>query len=412
MLREMRALLRTLPLTVAVWSAASVAIAQPTGEEAYALRRIEAVVAYLDGDENDPDFQYASLPYLTEFLRENGADALEPALRETTYRFVVRWLEALRGELDEAGAVRSGIAIRLTRWFSDDAVRELLYEALELNFENVPRKPELFAVLRELEMTETLPHFQDVLDEFGALAPEEYRRAAYPYPIREAFDCLAALGGDAEAPRLAPFLRAEVPDAIRVRALMALGAMAGERARAALVGVDRESASPVVRWAIGDALCELDDPAGAGVLIEVLRERSQVQAWTSLRLAAGRPLPTLEDADAWLADVGDSLRASRLAAVRAAGYAVGGLETRDEHRALLDAAADEEEFVRRTAWDEIVRILGEDPSRGLFWTYHDRLRGRDVDVPVRPGMKLTAEAAAKLRGRQTSILARVRESWE
>jgi len=387
------------------------ASAQPASEE-YAAQRLEAVVKYLDGDDNDSDFQYAALPYLTEFLEENGAEGLKPELRETTYRFVVRWLEALRQDLVESESVRAGIAIRLTRWFPDETVRDLLYETLELNFERVPRKPELFDALRVIGMTETLPHFQDLLDEFGALEPEEYRRAAYPYPIREAFDCAAVLGGDDEAHRIAPFLRVGVPDSIQVRAFAALATMGGEKAHAILSGVDTESASPVARWALGDALCALDDPAGARVLLALIQESNNVQAWSSLRLAAGRALPAAADAEAWVAGLSASLRASRLEAVRAAGYDIGELTTREQHRALLDAAADDAEFVRRTAWDEIVRILGDDPSDGLFWTYRDRLRGRDVDMRVRPAAKLTEEAAVKLHGRQTAFLAGVREAWE
>lgn len=386
------------------------------GTEEYELARAEAVVELLKNDETDPNLQYRASPFLVTFLQQRGAEGLSEEAREQTAAFIRTALEGLRvpsGE--EAPRIRGGIAVRLVPWFADEVVRDLLYETLELNFDQVAWRPEFFDALRTVGLTEALPHFRAVVDEFAALPPSEYRTARYPYPIREAFACLAVLGGDEEAPRLSAYLRPGVPESIRGPALTALGVMNGPRAFGLLrefAGDELEfaGATRVERLACGEAFAAHDDPRAARVFLDLLHESEGPRAWAALRGISGRPLPTLDVATAWVEELGDtSLRASRLAAIEESGYAIGDLGTPEERAALIAAATDDERTLRRAAFDELVRILGTDPSHGRFWVFRAERRGIEVDVVVRPGEPLSDEDDLLLRRSQARHLERLRE---
>lgn len=385
--------------------------------EEYVEARVEAVVAFLGDAENDPDLQYASSPFLVTYLRAHGVEGLSDASRAATERFVKGALEGLRGEASEAVRLRGGIAIRLAPWFADEEVRSLLHEALELNFEQVAWRPEFFATLRQIGLAESIDHFRAVVDDFAALEPEALRTAPFPYPIREAFRCLAAFGGEEEADRLRPYLRPGVPAAIRAAALSALGEMDGPRAHELLIGFADASESdpdgePAAAWemqAAGEALVAHDDVRGVHLLLDLARGSGGPRALAALRRAAGRAFPTVDDAADWVERLGDgSVRAARRAAIEEGGYAIGDLATAEERAALLAAAADDDPFRRRAAWEEVVALLGDDPSHGRFWTYRADRRGVEVDVVHRPGQPIEADEAAALRELQAEMVERAR----
>ncbi|MFG0316742.1 MAG: hypothetical protein ACF8XB_05675 [Planctomycetota bacterium JB042] len=385
--------------------------------EEYVEARVEAVVEFLGNAENDPDLQYASSPFLVSYLRAHGAEGLSDASRAATERFVKGALEGLRGPSSEAARLRGGIAIRLAPWFADAEVRSLLHEALELNFDQVAWRPEFFATLRQVGLAETLDHFRAVVDEFAALEPEELRTAPFPYPIREAFRCLAVFGGDEEADRLRPYLRPGVPAAIRAAALSALGEIDGPRAHELLVDfaeaseseADGETEASWVLQATGEALVAHDDARGARLLLDLARGSGGPRALAALRRAAGRPLPEIDDAAEWVERLGDgSVRAARRAAIAEGGYAIGDLATAEERAALLAAAADDDPFRRRAAWEEVVALLGDDPSHGRFWTYRAERRGVEVDIVHRPGQPIEDDEAAALREVQAEMVERAR----
>ena len=367
---------------------------------------------FLLDEGRDRDRQVDAAERLRRALEEGTATLTDDLARDLE-RFVVRSLERLREDATEDARVRAGLAVRLAPFVPTARVRDRLLETLEVWFDRVAWPHDLFEAVRRVGLVEALPHFEEVLDRFGALDPDALARARFPYPIREAMRCAAALGGEAEAERIGRFLRPGVPPARRAEAADALGDLDGETSLRLLLEAARdvaadEAAPSWLSLSLGAALVRRDRPEGVALLARRLSRGPDLEARAWLEIACARPFADDREALAFVRDhEGEAPSALRRERWQAAGLTAADGDPVDVALAVLEAGRPLPE--RIAAWLELRRTLGRDPFGGRFLEFEVVTPGGGrVRTRYRPGAPLGDEVRRLLEERHRLLAERLR----